>query len=66
MRLQLSPEDVAFREEMRTFFTTKVPQHIRDTVAARRELSRDQIVDSVQDMIASGMAVPIWAVVWGG
>ena len=30
MRLQLSPELEAFREEMRTFFTTEVPQDIRD------------------------------------
>ena len=35
MRLQLSPELEAFREEMRTFFTTQVPQEIRDHVAAR-------------------------------
>jgi alkylation response protein AidB-like acyl-CoA dehydrogenase len=66
MRLQLTPEDVAFREEMRTFFTTKVPQHIRDTVAARRELSRDQIVESMQVMNAAGIAVPNWPVEWGG
>ena len=25
MRLHLTPEDAAFREEMRTFFTTEVP-----------------------------------------
>ena len=38
MRLQLSDEDVAFREEMRTFFTTMVPAEIRERVAQRREL----------------------------
>ena len=32
MRLQLSAEDQAFREEMREFFTTQVPQDIRDAV----------------------------------
>ena len=36
MRLHLSPEDQAFRDEMRTFFTTQVPQSIRDSVAAHR------------------------------
>lgn len=66
MRLQLSDEDVAFREEMRTFFTTQIPQHIRDTVAARRELSKEQIVESVQVMNAAGIAVPNWPVEWGG
>jgi alkylation response protein AidB-like acyl-CoA dehydrogenase len=66
MKLQLSEEDAAFREEMRTFFTTQIPQHIRDTVAARRELSKEQIVESVQAMNAAGIAVPNWPVAWGG
>ena len=43
MRLQLSPELEAFREEMRTFFTTQVPQEIRDTVAARRQLGKERL-----------------------
>ena len=46
MQLELSPEDAAFRDEMRDFFTTKVDQDIRDTVAERRELTKDQIVRS--------------------
>ena len=66
MKLQLSPEDAAFREEMHTFFTTKVPQEIRDTVAARRELTKEQIVESVQILNAAGLAVPNWPVEWGG
>ena len=66
MKLQLSDEDAAFREEMHTFFTTQIPQHIRDTVAARRELSKEQIVESVQAMNAAGIAVPNWPVEWGG
>ena len=41
MRLQLSPELEAFREEMRTFFTTQVPQEIRDGIAAHRELTKE-------------------------
>jgi alkylation response protein AidB-like acyl-CoA dehydrogenase len=66
MKLQLSAEDAAFRQEMHEFFTTKIPQHIRDTVAARRELSKEQIVESVQVMNAAGIAVPNWPVEWGG
>ncbi|KQX74383.1 acyl-CoA dehydrogenase family protein [Aeromicrobium sp. Root472D3] len=66
MKLQLSDEDIAFRDEMRTFFTTQIPQDIRDTVAARRELSKDQIVRSMQAMNAAGIAVPNWPVEWGG
>lgn len=66
MKLQLSAEDAAFREEMRTFFTTQVPQEIRDTVAARRELSKEQIVQTQQILNAAGLAVPGWPVEWGG
>ncbi|KQY55351.1 acyl-CoA dehydrogenase [Aeromicrobium sp. Root495] len=66
MKLRLSDEDAAFREEMRTFFTTQIPQDIRDTVAARRELSKEQIVESQRVMNAAGLAVPNWPVEWGG
>ena len=66
MRLQLSDEDVAFREKMRTFFTTKVSKEIRDTVAARHDLSKEQIVQAQQTLNAEGIAVPNWPVEWGG
>jgi alkylation response protein AidB-like acyl-CoA dehydrogenase len=66
MKLRLSEEDAAFREEMREFFTTQVPQSIRDTVAARRELSKEQIVETQQILNAAGLAVPNWPVEWGG
>jgi alkylation response protein AidB-like acyl-CoA dehydrogenase len=66
MRLQLSPELEAFREEMRTFFTTQVPQEIRDTVAARRHLTKEQYVETQRVLNAAGLAVPHWPVEWGG
>jgi alkylation response protein AidB-like acyl-CoA dehydrogenase len=66
MQLELTGEERAFRDEMRDFFTTKVPQEIRDTVAAGRELTRDQLVESMQTLNAAGLAVPRWPVEWGG
>jgi alkylation response protein AidB-like acyl-CoA dehydrogenase len=66
MRLHLSPEDEAFRDEMRTFFTTQVPQSIRDAVAAHRELSKEQFVEAQRVLNAAGLAVPHWPVEWGG
>ncbi len=66
MRLRLSDEDATFRAEMREFFTTKVPQEIRDTVAARQHLTRDQMVESHRILNAAGLAVPHWPVEWGG
>jgi alkylation response protein AidB-like acyl-CoA dehydrogenase len=66
MRLQLSPELEAFREEMRAFFTTQVPQEIRDAVAARRHLDKDDYVRTQRALNAAGLAVPNWPVEWGG
>jgi alkylation response protein AidB-like acyl-CoA dehydrogenase len=66
MQLELTAEDAAFREKMRSFFTTEVDQDIRDTVAARRELSKDQLVRSQRTLNAAGLAVPHWPTEWGG
>ncbi len=66
MQLALSEEEAAFREEMRTFFTTKVPQEIRDTVAAGRHLGKDAIVETQRILNEAGYAVPNWPVEWGG
>jgi alkylation response protein AidB-like acyl-CoA dehydrogenase len=66
MRLHLTPEDRAFRDELRTFFTTQVPAEIREAAAERDELSRDHIVTSQRILNAAGLAVPSWPVEWGG
>jgi alkylation response protein AidB-like acyl-CoA dehydrogenase len=66
MQLELSPSDAEFRDRMREFFTSKVPQEIRDTVLEGRHLTRDQIVESQQVLNAEGLAVPHWPVEWGG
>ncbi|RYB93297.1 acyl-CoA dehydrogenase [Nocardioides oleivorans] len=66
MQLELSPSDAEFRDRMREFFTTQVPQEIRDTVLEGRHLTRDQIVESQQVLNAEGLAVPHWPTEWGG
>ncbi|MET9221434.1 MULTISPECIES: acyl-CoA dehydrogenase family protein [unclassified Streptomyces] len=66
MKLRLSPEDAAFRDGLRRFFTTRVPGHIRETVAAREELTKEQMVESMRTLDAAGIAVPNWPVEWGG
>ncbi len=66
MRLRLSPGDAAFREEMRAFFTTRVPERIRTAVAERRELTKDDVVESQRILNAAGLAVPAWPAEWGG
>ena len=66
MQLALTEEETAFREEMRTFFTTKIPQELRDTIAAGRPVGKEGIVQSQQIMNEAGIAVPNWPVEWGG
>ncbi|MGB0102467.1 MAG: acyl-CoA dehydrogenase family protein [Nocardioides sp.] len=66
MQLALSAEDVEFRDELREFFTTKIPQEIRDAVRDRRELTKEQLVESMQILNAHGYAVPNWPTEWGG
>jgi alkylation response protein AidB-like acyl-CoA dehydrogenase len=66
MRLRLTEEEAAFREEMRTFFTTEVPEDIREKVRAGRHLEKDDFVRSMRAMNAAGLAVPSWPVEWGG
>jgi alkylation response protein AidB-like acyl-CoA dehydrogenase len=51
---------------MREFFTTKVPQEIRDAVREGRELSKDDFVTSMRILNEHGLAVPNWPVEWGG
>jgi alkylation response protein AidB-like acyl-CoA dehydrogenase len=66
MQLTLSAEDAEFRDEMREFFTTKIPQEIRDAVRDRRELTKDQMVQSMRILNEHGLAVPNWPTEWGG
>ncbi|WP_295696787.1 acyl-CoA dehydrogenase family protein [Lapillicoccus sp.] len=66
MQLELSEKDQEFRAQMREFFTTQVPQELRDAVADGREITKEQWVQSQQILNASGYAVPHWPVEWGG
>jgi alkylation response protein AidB-like acyl-CoA dehydrogenase len=66
MRLTLTPDEAAFRDEMRGFFTTVFPADIRERAAGFGELGRDDIVRSQQVLNAHGLAVPHWPREWGG
>ncbi|ROR89795.1 acyl-CoA dehydrogenase family protein [Nocardioides aurantiacus] len=66
MQLALTEEETAFREEMRTFFTTKIPQELRDTIASGRHVGKEGIVTAQRIMNEAGYAVPNWPVQWGG
>lgn len=66
MRLELTDEDRAFQQEMREFFTTKVPQDLRDRWAAGGEVDPKDFIEAQQTLNAAGLAVPHWPTEWGG
>ncbi|MFT4044284.1 MAG: acyl-CoA dehydrogenase family protein, partial [Gordonia sp. (in: high G+C Gram-positive bacteria)] len=49
-----------------TFFTTKIPQDIRDRIAAGNPILPDDVVTSQRILNAAGLATPGWPVEWGG
>src|SRR5919112_3017049 len=66
MDLRFTPEEVAFRDDLRRFFRTEIPAEIRRKVAEGRHLSKEDIVASQRILNAQGLAVPHWPAVWGG
>ncbi|WP_280395304.1 acyl-CoA dehydrogenase family protein [Nocardia brasiliensis] len=66
MKISLSPDEVAFRDELRNFYRTEIPAEIRERFKYGRELSRDDIVRSHKILNEHGLAVPNWPVEWGG
>ena len=40
MQLALTPEEAAFRDELRTFYRTKIPEEIRERTRLGAEVSR--------------------------
>ena len=66
MDLRFTPEEVAFRDDLRRFFRTEIPAEIRRKVAEGRHLSKEDIVASQRILNAQGLAVPHWPAEWGG
>jgi pimeloyl-CoA dehydrogenase large subunit len=66
MELRYTPEEIAFRDELRSFFRTQIPAEIRRKVSEGRKLSREDIVTTQRVLHAHGMATPNWPVEWGG
>ncbi|MDN5581414.1 MULTISPECIES: acyl-CoA dehydrogenase family protein [unclassified Corynebacterium] len=64
MNLELSEEDVAFRDRLRGIFAD-VPAEIRDRMRAGH-VTRDDIVAAQRVLNHHGVAVPHWPVEYGG
>lgn len=66
MDLSFSPEERAFRDEMRQFFRNDIPAAIRERAAQGEHVSKADLVAVQQAMNKAGIAVPHWPVQWGG
>jgi pimeloyl-CoA dehydrogenase large subunit len=66
MDLRFSPEENAFRQELRTFFRTQVPESTRRKVMENLHLTKEELVASHKILHARGLTVPHWPKEWGG
>ena len=66
MDLNYSPEEVAFREEVREWLRASLPQDLRDKVAAYAHLSRDDLLRWHRILAKKGWIAPSWPQEWGG
>ena len=66
MDLRFTPDEIAFRDEVRAFLRTALPEEIRRKMVEARRLTKDDIVTWQRILNARGWAVANWPVEWGG
>jgi pimeloyl-CoA dehydrogenase large subunit len=66
MDLRFTDEELAFRDEVREFFRTSLPERIRRKLVEGRHASKDDLITWTRILKAKGWAVPNWPVEWGG
>lgn len=66
MKLAFSDTEAAFRDELRDFFTTHIPEDIRQRARDGEPRYPDDVVTTQRIMNEHGLAVPNWPVEWGG
>ena len=66
MDLRFTPEELAFREEVRAFLQDNLPEEIRRKMVEGRKLAKEDVVLWQRILNKRGWAVPSWPVEWGG
>lgn len=66
MELRFTPEENAFRAEVRSFLQNEIPTHIKNKVSEGGKLERQDFVAAQRILNAKGWAVPHWPQEWGG
>jgi alkylation response protein AidB-like acyl-CoA dehydrogenase len=65
MNLDFSPEEIAFRDEVRTFIQDNFPDHLRKK-QSRDEMDREDFLEWHKILHAKGWVAPAWPVEYGG
>src|SRR5580692_6038195 len=66
MDLRFTPQETAFRDEVRAFMRSELPPAIRAKMTEGRSLQKDDLVTWQRILNAKGWAVPHWPKEWGG
>ncbi len=66
MDLRFTPEEEAFRMEVRAFFRQALPERIRKRIFLGQRYHREDLVDWQRILNAKGWGAPGWPVEWGG
>jgi pimeloyl-CoA dehydrogenase large subunit len=66
MDLSFTPEEIAFRDEVRSFIQSALPPAMRERIGEGRSLKKEDYVAWQRTLNAKGWAVPHWPVEWGG
>jgi pimeloyl-CoA dehydrogenase large subunit len=66
MDLRFTPDETAFRDEVRTFFRTEIPETIRRKIEVGEHLAKEDMVTSQKILAKKGWAAPHWPREWGG
>ena len=66
MDLRFTPEEIAFRDEVRAFFKASVPDVVRRKMTEGHHLAKEDFVSWQRILNKRGWATPNWSVEWGG
>jgi pimeloyl-CoA dehydrogenase large subunit len=66
MDLRFTPEEIAFRDEVRAFMRGALPEPIRRKMVEGRRIAKEDLVAWQRILNARGWAVPHWPAAWGG
>ena len=66
MDLEFTPEELAFRDEVRAFLDAKLPRRLADKVADGKLLTRDDMTEWHAILNAQGWLATHWPVEYGG